>query len=188
MLCARSNGLSYFILPPSLQVKERRGSLGTSLEKLKKILTVVGIKLKEQFYTCLLPYLISLFFPLRSFESDRLFFWIAVSSRPGIFRFCPCWFMEGLTTFTSLSELRAVITVLTDASFVLVSLFCFSLHLDRNLYWSRYLKFAQNSRLFLKNFLCALHFWIRTRKIVRPKIILPRWVNTSSQPWIVRKK
>ena len=46
----------------SLQVKERRESLGTSLEKLKKILTVVGIKLKEQFYTCLLLYLISFFF------------------------------------------------------------------------------------------------------------------------------
>ena len=60
---ARSKGLSYFLLPPSLQVKERRESLGTSLEKLKKILTVVGIKLKEQFYTCLLLYLIS-FFPL----------------------------------------------------------------------------------------------------------------------------
>jgi len=53
--------VSYFLLPPSLQVKERRESLGTSLEKLKKILTVVGIKLKEQFYTCLLLYLISFF-------------------------------------------------------------------------------------------------------------------------------
>ena len=42
---ARSNGLSYFLLPPPLQVKEIRESLGTSLEKLKKILTLVGIKL-----------------------------------------------------------------------------------------------------------------------------------------------
>lgn len=55
---ARSKGPSYSLLPPSLQVKERRESLGTSLEKLKKILTAVGIKLKEQFYTCLLLYFI----------------------------------------------------------------------------------------------------------------------------------
>ena len=65
---ARSNGLSYFLLPPSLQVKERRESLGTSFEKMKKILTVVGIKLKEQFYTCLLLYL---FFFSSSFFRKR---------------------------------------------------------------------------------------------------------------------
>lgn len=96
---AGSNGLCYFLVPPLLQVKERRGSLGTSLEKRKKILTVVGIKLKEQFYTFLLLYLISFFFSSSFFRKRPAIFLNCGIKSPRNFQILPLMIHGGSYDF-----------------------------------------------------------------------------------------
>ena len=70
----RSNGLSYFLLAPSKGKKRDPGNVENSQSSRNETKRTV-LHLFLAIFNCF-------FFPLRSFESDRLFFGIAVSSRP----------------------------------------------------------------------------------------------------------
>lgn len=128
------------------------------------------MKLKEQFYTCFLLYVIaffSLFVHLKAtgyFSELRYqvvleFSDFAPVDSQRVFRLLLHWVSYEQLALLRRMRLCACLIVLFFISllpkFVLIALF----------------KTAQNSLLFLKTFLCAFHLWRGTSKIVRPKIM-----------------